>query len=781
MGDRLHVRKLPLAIIATTVLLFLSSSPGVSQNQDAYEGPGFESYNPEQNMLFLKGDEDSQVLDRNWTTVTGLPPGSTSFSKTSSFTLPTIVDATTSPVLEPFRFEGNISVILFASLEATSNACSLSNIPVGGPLGSETQFSVTISMGGFEVMSGVETESMVMSKDRTDPHIFEASVSNVNVSMNSGDEIRISIQVRHECAVSGTLWWGTYDSTTGVIFNGNIIETKLNVILDQNRLGRIEFTPISPWGASDFSNQAIELVGPMPWREMWHGYIEHDKWLDHFETPEGTSKGESNRTILTWSTDGPLAPGNYMLDACFTLSDQDPGESCHSWAMLRFTVPEDEKPLLGSGVASAVVLMGIIAWIGASLRGANFPLPAYAVILLLALASAATAFHLPDIDSDSYREGGAAPSFILLSHDTETGLVSLSDLMDGSDAVVIGMFTPGSPNAERQMTDFQNSAKIISQDGRRVSFVQIATGEGLQAFNLDEYALELNRSWPLLLDDSTVGRSLPSGATDAVLVIDSAGFIAAWSPGSMPPSEINEATEKASVGSGNSPLRLISMIAGTTILPLLILSLPSESRYDDPQEAMIPAVGAFMTLGGSSLGFLFWATPVSLFSSAGMGEYWVFVEILISGILVYHGLAMLFRGRITEVQALSDFLHSKLNKKYKDWRNAKRFSEDVYLGLWLAWLAWLVDPSLIAQGVGSMARSGVIGTALSPLMLLGFSLCAGLTILILRSLVLIFGKYSRILGLLSVGVRPRAWGLAVAIMGSWTLISIIVGPLSTTI
>jgi hypothetical protein len=285
----------------------------------------------------------------------------------------------------------------------------------------------------------------------------------------------------------------------------------------------------------------------------------------------------------------------------------------------------------------------------------------------------------------------------------------------------------------------------------------------------------------LLLDDSTVGRSLPSGATDAVLVIDSAGFIAAWSPGSMPPSEINEATEKASVGSGNSPLRLISMIAGTTILPLLILSLPSESRYDDPQEAMIPAVGAFMTLGGSSLGFLFWATPVSLFSSAGMGEYWVFVEILISGILVYHGLAMLFRGRITEVQALSDFLHSKLNQKYKDWRNAKRFSEDVYLGLWLAWLAWLVDPSLIAQGVGSMARSGVIGAALSPLMLLGFSLCAGLTILILRSLVLIFGKYSRILGLLSVGVRPRAWGLAVAIMGSWTLISIIVGPLSSTI
>ena len=107
-----------------------------------------------------------------------------------------------------------------------------------------------------------------MSKDRTDPHIFEAIATNVNVSMNSGDEIRISIQVSHECAVSGTLWWGTYDSTTGIIFDGDIIDSNLNVIIDQNRRARIEFTPISPWGASDFSAQAIELVGPMPWREM---------------------------------------------------------------------------------------------------------------------------------------------------------------------------------------------------------------------------------------------------------------------------------------------------------------------------------------------------------------------------------------------------------------------------------------------------------------------------------------------------------------------------------
>ena len=80
------------------------------------------------------------------------------------------------------------------------------------------------------------------------------------------------------------------------------------------------------------------------------------------------------------------------------------------------------------------------------------------------------------------------------------------------------------------MSDFEVASNVLSEEGLDVSFVQIATGEGLQAFNIDEYALKLNGSWPLLLDDSTVGTSLPSGATDALVVVDSAGFIADWSP-----------------------------------------------------------------------------------------------------------------------------------------------------------------------------------------------------------------------------------------------------------
>lgn len=778
MVDKMHLRRVPLFISVVLTIILVASSPGIAQNQTAYEGPGLDFSYPDQHMLFLKGGEENQFLDRNWTTVTGLPSGSASFSKSSSFTLPTIVDAFSSQTQEPFKFEGNISVRLFASLESASDICSMSDLPVGGPLGSETQFSISLTLGGISAISGVDTESIVMSKDRTDPHIFEVRAENVSISMNSGEEIRLSIQVRHECAVSGTLWWGTYDARTGVVLDGHIVETELDVIVDQNRMARIEFTPFSPWGVTDFSTQSIELVGPMPWSEMRHGKHYEDTWVDHFELPDGFSKGEGNRTVLNWITDRPLSPGDYMLDACLVLSDQDPGETCHSWVLLRFSVPADKSPILGSAAAAASVFLGMIAWIGVSMRGGQLPLPAYGAILLLAMASSVSALSLPEIDSDNFREGSAAPNFILLSHNPESGAESLSGLLDDSDVAVVGLFTPGSPNAKRQMVDFESAEKVLAIDGLSASFAQIATGEDVKAYDLDDFSLEINGSWPLLLDDGTVGNSLPSGPTDSVFVIDSAGFIASWSPGSMSPSDIQSASEGASFGSGKSPLDLLSMVTGLSLLPLLVLSMPSEKRYEAPEEALIPGVGIFMTMGASSSGFLAWAAPIAILSALGLGSHWIFLEILLSIIMVYHGVSMLTRGRIIEIEHFSRFLHSRMGQKYRDWRGGKRFSEDVYLGLWLAWLTWIIDPSMIAQGVGSMARSGILGTALSPLMLIGFGISAGLSVSILRSLPLLLGKYAAIIGMLSVGIRPRAWGVSVAIMGVWTLISISMGLLA---
>jgi hypothetical protein len=222
------------------------------------------------------------------------------------------------------------------------------------------------------------------------------------------------------------------------------------------------------------------------------------------------------------------------------------------------------------------------------------------------------------------------------------------------------------------------------------------------------------------------------------------------------------------------------MAAGISLLPLLVLSMPSERDYEAPEEALIPGVGIFMTMGASSAGFLAWAAPIAILSSLGLGSHWTAIEIILSAVLVYHGVSMLTRGKVFEIEHLSFFIHSRMGKKYRDWRECKRFSEDVYLGLWLAWLAWLIDPSMIAQGVGSMARSGLLGATLSPLMLFGFGVSAGLVVAILRTIPLFLGKYAAIIGLLSVGVRPRAWGVSIAIMGLWALMSISMGPLASS-
>ena len=175
-------------------------------------------------------------------------------------------------------------------------------------------------------------------------------------------------------------------------------------------------------------------------------------------------------------------------------------------------------------------------------------------MLLLAIACSGTPLSLPDIDSENYREGSAAPSFILLSHDPDTGAKSLTGLLG---RIRRGRHWALHPRiAKRREAD--GRLRLCRQGARdgggpSASFVQIATGEDVKAYNLDDFSLELNGSWPLLLDDGTVGKSFPSGPTDSVFVIDSAGFIVDWSPGSMSPSDIKSSANAASLGSDTPP------------------------------------------------------------------------------------------------------------------------------------------------------------------------------------------------------------------------------------
>ncbi|MCS5529541.1 MAG: hypothetical protein NZ732_02225 [Candidatus Poseidoniales archaeon] len=761
-------------LIALAMLLTVTSTSLMVNAQDVIEseGPGIEWTLPDTHMLYLKGTEEQPFLDRNWTTNTGQPLGRAEFTKTSSALNPNLIDIQSAPLAESFRFEGNITVRLFASLDSTNDGCRLTNV-LPGSAGAETSFSVTLSLGSSVVIENAQTNSLPMEESYLSAHEFTVQALDVNVSLASGDPISLQVDVQHDCLQQGVLWWGTYDATSGIIFEGDVIEPKLEYSIDSNRMARVEFTPISPWGPGDFDGQVLEIVGPLDWDEMVHGFGKEDQRLEHFETPHGTRTGEGNRTILTWSSEKPLLPGRYMIDACFTVTDQNPGELCDAIGVLRFEIPQDPKPMLSSMWAAVVVPLGIIAWIGVSMREAMLPIQTYAILLLLAIAALGPAMHLPDIDSNAPREEGAAPSFVLLSHDGE--LVKLPELLKGSDAVVVGLFRTGSPNAIRQFDDFRGTEIISESD---IAFIQIATGEGVQSVDLDTYSLTLNESWPLLMDeaDAAVGKAFPSGATDAVIIIDSAGFVTDWQPGTMSALEIDEAVSSASRGSGNNPLSLFSVIIGTALLPLAVLAMPRDRELELPEEPLFPGAGALMTAGGAAAGFGLWALPVALMAAFGLGAFWIWVELLLAVVFVYHGLSVLLYGKIVEVERLITVAYSRLPDGFRAWRDRASFAEDAYLGLWLAWLLWLRTPALIPQGVGAVARSDILGIPLSVLAMLGFLVAAGIVVNIARLVALSPGKLSRVFGWLSVGIRPRAWGLASAILGTWVVLALLVGP-----
>ena len=189
---------------------------------------------------------------------------------------------------------------------------------------------------------------------------------------------------------------------------------------------------------------------------------------------------------------------------------------------------------------------------------------------------------------------------------------------------------------------------------------------------------------------------------------------------------------------------------------------------------MNPFLGVIMTTTAASLGFAIWAIPVSIMASLGLSTSWLLIEIALSIVLIYHGLSTLLGGSILEIEKLSPIAYSKLPTAYREWRGQSDFTRDAYLGLWLAWLSWLRMPYLIPQGIGSIARSGLLGTVSSILVLIIFLIAAGITVSIIRAIASSFGKTSFLLGQMSKGIRPRAWGLASSMMGLWMLTSLVV-------
>ncbi len=380
---------------------------------------------------------------------------------------------------------------------------------------------------------------------------------------------------------------------------------------------------------------------------------------------------------------------------------------------------------------------------------------------------------MPAIGPEEMQHENAAPNFTLLTHGG--GKDSLDNLLDGKDALVLGVFMSGSPSADLQMDDFLQAKNRL---GESVSFAQLITGESVEMYDGDPHATILNGTWPLLIDESGggVAKLLPTGVADGVVIIDSAGFIVNWHPSTMNSIDIEKSVEKADSGGGRSPLEMFALSTIVVLLPLLILGLPTE-RIEAPDDVLIPAAGWVGTIGAASIGYAVWALPVVITASLAGAMLWTWIQIALILWMLWQGVSMIIWERIPEIDWISKQVYSRLPEAYRAWRPEQMFVWDTRMGIWLAWLSWIAMPTLLAQCVGSRIAGGGWGFITGPFMLIFFIVLAGIITLLYRIVAAWGGPISRLAGSLASPVIVRSWGVYSAGIAIWLLLWFVTGPM----
>ena len=125
------------------------------------------------------------------------------------------------------------------------------------------------------------------------------------------------------------------------------------------------------------------------------------------------------------------------------------------------------------------------------------------------------------------------------------------------------------------------------------------------------------------------------------------------------------------------------------------------------------------------------------------------------------------RGSPFEADMLGSFIHKMTPASFQEWRPKEDMQRDVFLGIFIGWLSWLAEPSLVAQGVGAAALNGGMGIFFAVLLLLGNVLIAGITILVLRFIASWGGPFSNIFGRIGADTFARFMGLVLLPVSLW--------------
>ncbi len=480
------------------------------------------------------------------------------------------------------------------------------------------------------------------------------------------------------------------------------------------------------------------------------------------------------RPSTVWTGTNPLPAGDNVLIVCLKTIDTGingvAGKNCDHEGIIRFNVEADEEPLASAFLWLSISgFVAVLAYLVAQLRqGLLLPPPLMAALVIMAILMIPLASDLPDLGGETIvADDARSPSFIL--HQNGNGSVSLDDLLNGKDAVVIGITLPASSNAVDQSKQLENVADRL---GDEVSIVQVVTGENVRMDDLDIIADITNATWPILIDDgeSRFAQRMPMGVSDSIVVIDSSGHVTFSASRTASSEDIIDAIDDISYGGQQSVFSTLSLFWGPG-LAMLFVALPRK-KFEVPEEAQVPGSlwGSVALAGG--IGFLMVnLAPLIMAFVPGDNDIRTWVDLGLLFWFVTAAVRAAMVGTPKEIEFVANRLHRIYSEGFRNWRDVEDVERDLLIGFWMGWFIWLAFPATLPQGVAATTMTGGMGYLLGPLLLIVHILVAGVLTLLIRFVASWGGSVSRAFGSFGSGPFSEALGWALIPISLWCLVN----------
>ena len=750
-----------IALIALLCIVVPSIGPFISNTSAAGETyePGFVEWDINNNhRIYLSGTANDVNLTRDYQ---GASMGNVVIRSGQSASIGPL----TMPPLEMgFNGSFNISTYVAAYVQAGTGIIPL-QCRTSNPVTIDTQ----VQIGDFTYFG---TFTDFIYETSADAHNMTTEVQMANITARPGDIVQLSMSASTNCPYNINLeWGGSNEFSGGIVITGNLFSPEVEVTVDSAKLAHIQFVATLPWGFDDLDQDftSMNIYGPLTPDEK--------RVYDEDMRPEGFTASSPyvertdamGRPSKVFTGINPLPSGDNVLVICLkTIDSQNLNKKCDHEGLIRFNVEEDEDAIASAFLWLSISgFVSIIAYLVVLIRqGIILPLPLMGAIIVMALLMIPLASDIPDLGGESIvADDARAPSFIL--HQNGNSSISLDELLDGKEAVIIGITLPASSNAIDQTKQIEDA---VNKLGDRVSAVQIVTGENVRMDDLETIGNITNASWPILIDDgeSRFAKRMPMGVSDSIVIIDKSGHITYSSSGSANSKDMIDAVDEIGYGGQQSILSTLGLFWGPG-LAMLLVALPRKA-YEAPEESLTPGSlwGSVALAGG--IGFLMvnFASLVMAFIP-GENDLRTWVDLTLIIWFVSAAVRAAIVGTPWEIRFTAKRLHNLYSKGFREWRELEDVERDLLIGFWMGWFIWLAYPAILSQGVAAVIMTGGMNYVFGPLLLITHILIAGVLTLIIRFVASWGGPISRTFGSFGSGPFSEALGWALIPISLWAL------------